>query len=259
MEWRRRWWRRSIGSKSVILCNLQRKWEPMCTKRSKRHVWSMDVLCWAALAQASQTRRLQERVRLSTLIELTITSFSEFKYCSITTWTVEIDCLHLNCESVIEDKSISRSNMDDPETDAGIAVKAIVSVANGPSFSKQELEKRRVFVPGVLYHIRRQKMKREERVTALPAPAKPYDPETDPPRGSKYKHYVICGTDPSSRFSRIILSRTLLSDHGCFNIRDGILDAMQWKKWWVHAIVVILWITTAAQLHEYGSLNLFVI
>lgn len=130
---------------------------------------------------------------------------------------------------MIEDKSISRSNMDDPETDAGIAAKAIMSIAKGPSASRQELEKRRVFVPGILYHIRRQKLKKEERMTALPVPARPYDPEKDPPRASKYKHYIICGTDPSARFGRIILSSTLLSDHGCYSIRDGILDAMQMK------------------------------
>ena len=116
--------------------------------------------------------------------------------------------------------------MDDPETDAGIAAKAIAAVAAGPSASRLELENRRLFVPGILYHIRRQKIKREERMKHLPVPARPYDPETDPPRGSKYRHSVVRGTDSSSRFGRIILSSTLLSDHGCFNYRDGILDAL---------------------------------
>lgn len=128
---------------------------------------------------------------------------------------------------MIEDKSISSGNRDNPETDAGIAAKAIVAVANGSAASRQELEKRRLFVPGRLYHIRRQKIKREERMTSIPVPARPFQAGEEAPRGSKYKHHVICGTDPSSRFGRIILSNTLLSDHGCFNIRDGILDAMQ--------------------------------
>jgi sn1-specific diacylglycerol lipase len=126
---------------------------------------------------------------------------------------------------LIEDKSIT--SRDGPETDAGIAAKAIVTVAKGPGHSKQELEQRRLFVPGRLYHIRRQKTKREERMTSIPVPARPFQAGEEAPRGSKFKHYVICGTDPAARFGRIILSSTLLSDHGCFNIRDSILDAMQ--------------------------------
>ncbi|KAG0623950.1 hypothetical protein M758_3G213300 [Ceratodon purpureus] len=179
-----------------------------------------------------------DRIKVSNLMQ-SAQEVGSTVYQKLQEARLEHGCPLLSCSSankinsrkmMIEDKSISNSNMDDPETDAGIAAKAIMSIARGPSVSRQELEKRRLFVPGVLYHIRRQKIKREERMTALPAPARPYDPETEAPRGSKYKHYVICGTDPSSRFGRIILSSTLLSDHGCFNIRDGILDALQRKK-----------------------------
>lgn len=130
--------------------------------------------------------------------------------------------------AVIEDKSISSSNRDTPETDASIATKAIVAIATGSPASKHDLEARRLFVPGRLYHIRRQKVKREDRMaTGIPVPARPFRAGEEAPRGSKYKHFVVCSTDAASRFGRIVLSRTLLSDHGCFSIRDGILDAMQ--------------------------------
>lgn len=113
--------------------------------------------------------------------------------------------------------------MDDPGTEAGIAAQAIVAVAEGPAESKQELERRRVFVPGNLYHIRR----REVTILGPPVPAKPFEEGKDAPRNSKYKYHVIRGSDPTSRFRRIILSTTMLSDHGCYNIRDGLLDAME--------------------------------
>nr|XP_024381806.1 uncharacterized protein LOC112285327 isoform X2 [Physcomitrium patens] len=132
-----------------------------------------------------------------------------------------------NSNMRIEGSSLPNVKMYDSDTSPEIAAKAIVAVANEPGASRQELEKRRLFVPGVLYHIRRQKIKREERMTALPIPARPFIAGQEAPRGSKYKYRVICGTDPSARFSRIIISKNLISDHSCYNIRDSILDALK--------------------------------
>eukprot|EP00850_Spirogloea_muscicola_P013962 SM000097S24815 [mRNA] locus=s97:436383:439959:+ [translate_table: standard] len=42
------------------------------------------------------------------------------------------------------------------------------------------------------------------------------------------RHVVIRGTDPNCRFKRIVLSNTMLSDHGCYNFRAGLLDALRW-------------------------------
>eukprot|EP00850_Spirogloea_muscicola_P003634 SM000014S00422 [mRNA] locus=s14:1259732:1262860:- [translate_table: standard] len=42
------------------------------------------------------------------------------------------------------------------------------------------------------------------------------------------RHVVIRGTDPNCRFKRIVLSNTMLSDHGCYNFREGLLDALRW-------------------------------
>eukprot|EP00850_Spirogloea_muscicola_P023442 SM000357S13383 [mRNA] locus=s357:20987:24466:+ [translate_table: standard] len=42
------------------------------------------------------------------------------------------------------------------------------------------------------------------------------------------RHVVIQGTDPNCRFKRIVLSNTMLSDHGCYSCRDGLLDALRW-------------------------------
>eukprot|EP00850_Spirogloea_muscicola_P019567 SM000193S05191 [mRNA] locus=s193:230296:233816:- [translate_table: standard] len=42
------------------------------------------------------------------------------------------------------------------------------------------------------------------------------------------RHVVIQGTDPNCRFKRIVLSNTMLSDHGCYSCRDGPLDALRW-------------------------------
>lgn len=126
-----------------------------------------------------------------------------------------------------EAESVSRSSMDSPESDAGIAAKAIVAVAEAPAASKQELESRRLYAPGILYHIRRQRLSIEERAPGPPVPARPFIAGEEAPRNSKHRHHVIRGTDPSSRFGRIILSSFMLSDHSCFNIRDGLLDAIE--------------------------------
>jgi len=125
--------------------------------------------------------------------------------------------------AMTEENPMSETSMDDPGTEAGIAAQAIVAVAEGPAASKQELESRRLFVPGNLYHIRRRE---KEPTLGPPVPARPFEEGKDAPRNSKYKHHVIRGSSPSSRFGRIILSGTMLSDHGCYNIRDGLLDAI---------------------------------
>ena len=103
-------------------------------------------------------------------------------------------------------------------TGADVAAEAIVAVATGSSTNMHELERRRLFVPGLLYHIRRHKIRKEDRVTV---PARPGD------EISKFRHTISKGTDMASRFDRIILSSTVLSDHSCYKYEEGLLDALK--------------------------------
>lgn len=110
-------------------------------------------------------------------------------------------------------------------TDEGMALTVLAAASKGCSTDMQELEKRRLYIPGILYHIQRQKIKKEERIVSI-IPAPPFRPGKEAPRNSKYKHVVIRATDPTSHFSRIVLSRFILFDHKCPNYIDGMLDAL---------------------------------
>lgn len=90
--------------------------------------------------------------------------------------------------------------------------RAIVAIPTGCSTNMQELKLRQLYVPGVLYHIERYKINKEDRVA---------------PKFSKFRHEVRRGTDVSSRFERIVFSSTILSDHSCYKYEEGMLDAMQ--------------------------------
>lgn len=103
-------------------------------------------------------------------------------------------------------------------SDADVAAEAIVAVATGSSTNMHELERRRLFVPGLVYHIRRHKIKKEDRVMV---PARPGD------EISKFRHTISKGTDMASQFNRIILSSTVLSDHSCYKYEEGLLDALK--------------------------------
>lgn len=130
-------------------------------------------------------------------------------------------------------KDTSNSNSSAEESvssmdgQAGVAAKAVVAVAEGPDGSRQELEGRRLYVPGLLYHIRREELGAEEVPLGPPVPAPPFVEGEEAPRNSKHKHHVVRGTDPSSRFGRIVLSSSMLLDHSCYPIRDGLLDAIE--------------------------------
>lgn len=90
---------------------------------------------------------------------------------------------------------------------------AIVAVPTGRSTNMQELKLRQLYVPGVLYHIERHKINKEDRVA---------------PKLSKFRHEVRRGTDMSSRFERIVLSNTIASDHSCYKYEEGMLDAIHY-------------------------------
>jgi hypothetical protein len=123
--------------------------------------------------------------------------------------------------------SSSEESVCSMDGQAGIAAKAVVAVAEGPEGSKQELEGRRLYVPGLLYHIRREELRAEEMPLGPPVPAPPFVKGEEAPRNAKHKHHVVRGTDPSSRFGRIVLSSSMLLDHSCYPIRDGLLDAIE--------------------------------
>lgn len=89
---------------------------------------------------------------------------------------------------------------------------AIVASPTGCSTNVQELKLRQLFVPGVLYHVERYKINKEDRVA---------------PQFSKFRHEVRRGTDVSSRFERIVLSNSIISDHSCYKYEEGMLDAIQ--------------------------------
>lgn len=103
-------------------------------------------------------------------------------------------------------------------SDADVAAEAIATVATGSSTNMHELERRRLFVPGLMYHIRRHKIRKEDRVTV---PVRPGD------EISKYRHTISKSTDMASQFGRIILSSTVLSDHSCYKYEEGLLDALK--------------------------------
>lgn len=44
-----------------------------------------------------------------------------------------------------------------------------------------------------------------------------------------FRYVVLKGANPHSRFHRIVLSNTMLSDHNCGPYGQGIVNAMQWS------------------------------
>ncbi|XP_024374801.1 uncharacterized protein [Physcomitrium patens] len=82
-------------------------------------------------------------------------------------------------------------------------------------------------VPGKLYHIKRNKLREEERgPVSLPEPCQPFS-LWEGVQGDifKYKHHVIRGTNPSQRFGRIIVSLKSGMDHLYNSYRDALVDA----------------------------------
>lgn len=92
---------------------------------------------------------------------------------------------------------------------------------------KELLEKNRLYVPGVLYHVMRRPLHPREK-----------SPDGRPvcsgtgirvEKESPYRHIVVKGDDPSSRFQRIVLSRSLIADHFLSRLQDAVEDALRWQ------------------------------
>ncbi|CAM6089926.1 unnamed protein product [Calypogeia fissa] len=96
----------------------------------------------------------------------------------------------------------------------GAAVTASSMAANARATNVREgrdvLEQNRLFVPGILYHVIRRPLQPEEKLPEeLPVgvgTSKGAEKET------RYKHIVIRGYNPSSRFQRIVLSTSFVAD-----------------------------------------------
>jgi len=109
-------------------------------------------------------------------------------------------------------KSLSAIEEKTRKSDQQVAAAALAThAAASASKTKDELLQRRLFVPGTLYHIRRQLM--------------PPGMTGDRPRN--FTHTVMKGTDPNSRFGRIVLSNTMFSDHSTPAYIDAVVDSLQ--------------------------------
>ena len=88
------------------------------------------------------------------------------------------------------------------------------------------LVKTRLFVPGILYHVIRETLP-DTTAQSDEAPS-----TAEPKSGSKKEiqrySYIVCkGDDPSSRFRRIVLSPSFISDHLCGGLQDAIAQALK--------------------------------
>lgn len=113
-----------------------------------------------------------------------------------------------------------RSGQKSDEGVAAVAMAVNTVATTSTSKSKGDLIKLRLFVPGILYHIIRQ---------PLP-PSRQMPTAVRPHQEGNVRHTVVRGTDPNSRFRRIVLSSTMLSDHSSPAYVDGIVDAMQYAR-----------------------------
>lgn len=114
-------------------------------------------------------------------------------------------------------KSLSAIEEKSRKSDQEVAAAALATTAAATvsaSQTKDELLQRRLFVPGTLYHIRRQQL-----------PPGTVDDSTSRPR--KFTHRIVKGTDPNSRFGRIVLSNTMFADHSTPAYVDAVVDSLQ--------------------------------
>ncbi|BBN09278.1 sn1-specific diacylglycerol lipase [Marchantia polymorpha subsp. ruderalis] len=122
-------------------------------------------------------------------------------------------------------KLIDPERKDATVTASSMAAKAAVVTEKE---EKALLLKNRLVVPGTLYHVIRRPLKGDEQ----PPPDEVPDKEkcaTD----TAYRWLVIRGDDPASRFKRIVISTTMISDHLCLNLQNSLANAM---KWHLHVI-----------------------
>lgn len=142
-------------------------------------------------------------------------------------------------------ESLSSIEKNVQETDEGVAASALaVNAATSASESNQNiLNKNRLFVPGILFHIRRihlqtvqnqavsdQTMKNQadknqgDQIQENQERNKPQE-NVEP---QKFKYKVVKGTDSNnSRFSRIVLSGSMLSDHSTPSYLEALVNALE--------------------------------
>lgn len=159
------------------------------------------------------------------------------------------------------------------ETDEGVAASAVaVNALTSTSESKQDiLTKNRLFVPGILFHIKRIPLKpvpvsdqnqtlknqadqnqggnnqadqsqgvknqadqnqgvnnKANQSQADPKSAVPNQENQEKVEPAKFRYKVVKGTDSNhSRFSRIVLSGTMLSDHSTPSYLEALVNALQ--------------------------------
>jgi hypothetical protein len=113
-------------------------------------------------------------------------------------------------------KSLTAIDEKARQSDQRVAAAALAThAAASTSEPKDVLLYRRLFVPGVLCHILRQ---------PLPPGTTLANAGEIGPR--KFTHVVMKGMDPNARFSRIVLSNTMLSDHSCPAYVDAVVDSL---------------------------------
>ncbi len=101
----------------------------------------------------------------------------------------------------------------------------------GMSNNKINLERQRHYIPGILYHIMRKQSEAESSYSSTTVHAPPHVCQNSLKAPTKMsaaqlRYVVIRATDPTSRFGRIVLSNTILSDHSCFQYIEGMSDAL---------------------------------
>lgn len=113
-------------------------------------------------------------------------------------------------------KSLSEIEEKTRRSDQQVAVSALAIQAGTSTTKTEVLLQRRLHLPGTLYHILRQ---------LLPPGLSPTNVGGNGAR--TVTHTVVKGTDPNSRFSRIVLSNTIFSDHNSPAYIDAMVDALQ--------------------------------
>lgn len=147
-------------------------------------------------------------------------------------------------------ESLSSIEKNVQETDEGVAASALaVNAATSASESNQNiLNKNRLFVPGILFHIRRIHLQTVQNQAVSDQTVKNQadknqggkhqgdqiqeNQERNKPQEKvepqKFKYKVVKGTDSNnSRFSRIVLSGSMLSDHSTPSYLEALVNALE--------------------------------
>lgn len=134
----------------------------------------------------------------------------------LNTGTVSLDIEEPRITSVDVQLSTNIPKMKEnaEESDIKIAAPVVMTVATRTSMTMEELERRRLFVPGILYHIKRLKHKHGK--MSLPtSPTGMSEAGEEALKNLQSKYVVVRGMEPKERLGRVILSKTMISDHTC--------------------------------------------